>query len=438
MRKRSKRGVSTGTIVMVVFSLLVLGAFAALLPKLTGNADVRMDASKLAVAIDSSLSKLSASVVADKPHTTQTPLPPAAFSPETAVSAAPVATPQPKRSFTLCAAGSIKLNSAVQKALKDDTGYRFDILTDQLAGSLNADLSIATLENNVIPTNKLSDRNIPKEALAALRTTGINTLSLGYLGILDDGMEGLAATRQSVQDAGMFPYGAYAKQEERGTLLELNGIRVALLSFQNDVSSTGKKRVAANERQLALSPIDIAVITDEIKTVRSNGAQVVVVSLCWGKVGATTPTKAQTELAQAIANAGADIILGTHSGALQTVQILTAERGDGKYHPTLCAYSLGNLFTYEREKRTSLASLLLRANVVYDPVTGCVAFDELGYIPTYSWRDKADGSMRYRTLLNDGSTYPDFVDKDQKSVMERCYTLVTDVMADTVIPLVQP
>lgn len=52
------------------------------------------------------------------------------------------------------------------------------------------------------------------------------------------------------------------------------------------------------------------------------------------------------------------------------MEILTADRGDGKYHPVLCAYSLGNLFTYDREKRATLASILLRSDVVYDPVTG--------------------------------------------------------------------
>ena len=39
------------------------------------------------------------------------------------------------------------------------------------------------------------------------------------------------------------------------------------------------------------------------------------------------------------------------------------------------------------------------------------------------------GVTRYRTLLNDGQTYPDYVDDTQKGVMERCLTLVTDVMA---------
>ena len=119
------------------------------------------------------------------------------------------------------------------------------------------------------------------------------------------------------------------------------------------------------------------------------------------------------------------------------MEILTADRGDGKYHPVLCAYSLGNLFTYDREKRTTLASILLRSDVVYDPATGCVAFDNLSYTPTYSWRGKEYDVTRYRVILNDGQTYPDYVDDTQKGVMERCLTLVNDVMADTPVPIAQ-
>lgn len=237
----------------------------------------------------------------------------------------------------------------------------------------------------------------------------------------------------------MTPYGVYASQQERDslTLVEVNGISVALLSYQNELTSSGKRQTTDEEQAFVIASQQLPVIADDIAKVRQAGAKVVVVSLCWGKAGATAPTSTQTELAQGIADAGADIILGTHSGTLQTVEILTADRGDGKYHPVLCAYSLGNLFTYDREKRTTLASILLRSDVVYDPATGCVAFDNLSYTPTYSWRGKEDDVTRYRVILNDGQTYPDYVDDTQKGVMERCLTLVNDVMADTPVPIAQ-
>lgn len=437
-RRRARRRISLGTVVMLLLTIVVLGGFCALLPRLTGVTDVRTNAAELAVAIDQSLSQLAASGVSLVGPTPQASvLPPSELATATPTAAAPTA--QPEQRFTLCAAGSIQINSNVQKALTDDGTYRFDILFDDLAGDLVADLSIATLENNVIPSAKLSDSNIPVDVLAPLRATGVNALCLGYYGALNGGISGLVETQQAVSDAGMTPYGVYASQQQRDslTLMDVNGISVALLSYQNELTSSGKRQTTDEEQAFAIAAQQLPVITDDITKVRQAGAKVVVVSLCWGKVGATAPTSTQRELAQGIADAGADIILGTHSGTLQTVEILTANRGDGRYHPVLCAYSLGNLFTYDREKRSTLASILLRSDVVYDPATDCVAFDNLSYTPTYSWRGKEDGVTRYRTLLNDGKTYPDYVDDTQRGVMERCLTLVNDVMADTPVPAAQ-
>ena len=431
-RRRSKRGVSLGTVVMLLLTIVVLGGFCVLLPRLTGVTDVRTNAAELAVAIDQSLSQIAASGVSLVGPTPQASvLPPSSLATATPTPAAP--TTPPEQRFTLCAAGSIQINSNVQKALTDDGTYRFEILFDDLEGDLTADLSIATLENNVIGSAKLSDSNIPADVLVPLRETGVNALCLGYYGALNGGISGLVETQQAVSTAGMTPYGVYASQQERDslTLMDVNGISVALLSYQNELTSSGKRQTSDEEQAFVIASQQLPVITEEIAKARQAGAKVVVVSLCWGKEGATAPTSTQTELAQGIADAGADIILGTHSGTLQTVEILTAERGDGKYHPVLCAYSLGNLFTYDREKRSTLASILLRSDVVYDPATGCVAFDNLTYTPTYSWRGKEDGVTRYRTLLNDGQTYPDYVDDTQKGVMERCLTLVTDVMEGT-------
>lgn len=437
-RRRARRRISLGTVVMLLLTIVVLGGFCALLPRLTGVTDVRTNAAELAVAIDQSLSQLAASGVSLVGPTPQASvLPPSELATATPTAAAPTA--QPEQRFTLCAAGSIQINSNVQKALTDDGTYRFDILFDDLAGDLVADLSIATLENNVIPSAKLSDSNIPVDVLAPLRATGVNALCLGYYGALNGGVAGLMETQQAVTAAGMTPYGVYASQQERDslTVMDVNGISVALLSYQNELTSSGKRQTTDEEQAFVIASQQLPVIADDIAKVRQAGAKVVVVSLCWGKEGATAPTSTQTELAQGIADAGADIILGTHSGTLQTVEILTANRGDGRYHPVLCAYSLGNLFTYDREKRSTLASILLRSDVVYDPATDCVAFDNLSYTPTYSWRGKEDGVTRYRTLLNDGKTYPDYVDDTQRGVMERCLTLVNDVMADTPVPAAQ-
>jgi len=422
---------------MLLVTILVLIGYAALLPTFTGNQDIRLDASKLAVAIDESFAQLAASTETwAKPAPVSPTLPPVLSTKAPAVTAAPPTQP-PKQTFSFCATGSIILNANVQNALTLDDQLRFDILTDHLNNAMQADLSIATLENTIVSSADSSNVNMPSALLSAIRSTGVNALCIGHPAALNYGLSGLSETKQAIANAGMFPYGLYTSSQERqnGTIISLNGVQIALLSYQDEISSTGRKQTTEEERAFCCSPLDLSQITSDILSAKKAGARVIVVSLCWGKTGASSPTDDQRSFAQALADVGADIILGTHPGALQPVQVLTGNRGDGKYHPVLCVYSLGNLVTHDREKRANLASILLKANVVYDPVTDCVAFDDLTYTPTYAWRGKDGGRTLYRILLNNNAPIPDFVDKDQQGVMSRCYKLVTEIMSDTAIPM---
>ena len=441
-RKRAGGGVSFGTILMLTLMALVLIGFCAVVPKFTGNADIRINAAELAVAVDQSLSQIAASnIVISLPQNTPLPAESVAITTDApaaqSTQAVQTATPQPSYRFSLRAAGSLILNTDMYSALTYDGAYRFDTLFDSaLVSALQSDLTIATLESLVMPSAGVSNRNAPAELLSAMRAAGINALSIGYPNVLRSGVSGVSETKAAISAAGLTPYGAYASQQERETLTYVNagGVTVALLAYQSTLSSASREATTEAERAYATLTPEIETIAADIARARAAGAMVVLVSLCWGDTGATSPSSEQVELAQAMADAGADIILGTHPGVLQTVEVLSANRGDGKYHPVLCAYSLGNLVTYDREKRANLASILLNAEVVYDAATGQVAFDELSYTPTYAWRGWEDGYRRYRILVNDGVNYPAYVGEDQQGVMERCLTLVTSVMEASPIP----
>ncbi len=443
MRKRTKRGISLGTIVMLACTIAVLAGFAALMPSFTGNQDILIDAARLAVAMDDSLTQLGVStgeILQSYVQPQSTFVPP--FSSQTSKSvpkgeatqpvSTPVPTPtvNPKRSFTLVAGGSIEVDSSVRKALTINKELRLDLLTDQMAKKMQADLSIVTLKNTISQSNNLSNVNNPSELLAPIRAMGVTALNIAHSNALNFGKQGLEETAAAVRSAGMPPLG-----QKEPVFLTLNGVRVALLHYQEHYSNTARNQLKEAERHALLSPIDLAAITGDIASVREQGAQVVAVTLYWGPEGKHDPTDTQRVQAQAIADAGADIILGTGNGALQPVQVLSANRGDGRYHPVLCAYSLGNLFSPDRDSRVTLASILLNANVVYDTSTRSVAFENISYTPTYAWRGKDEGKTIQRILINDPDNLPDFVDENQQGVMERCMTLVTDVMADTAIPL---
>lgn len=434
MKRFDRRGLSFGTIFMLTLTSLVLIGFFALLPTLTGTTNISTNAIDLAVKLDQSFSQLiNAQVSTKAPDASHSGLSPLT-TPVPTVTPAPTA--PPIKQFSLCAAGAIQLDSSALNSLTDkDIGYRFDLMFESLGSMMQSDLTIVTLRNQVIPTDKLSSSNMPIDLLNAMKNADIDAVCVGHLNGLNAGVSGLGTTKASIQAAGMTPYGLYTAPAERETAVigTTNGVRVGLLSYQNELSSTGRNKTTKEEQTYVFAPLEIETIKTDIARLRQKGAEVVIVSLCWGKTNASSPTNAQREQAQQIADAGADIILGTNPQALFPVEILTAQRNDGRYHPVLCAYSMGNLFTFDRESRVNLASILLHADVQYDPSTGTVAFDNLSYDPTYCWRGKIDNTTRTAILSAHEGSAPDFVDQKQLDVMRRCYKLITEVMANGVL-----
>ena len=437
MRKRRRRGVSLGTLVTLLLTAMVGAGCLLLFPRLMGNIGERVDAQRVSVALDASLRGLGQSVTSGTQSRSPSSL--ADSQMEAMPSPAPTASPSPLRTLTLTATGSISVDTPIQKACTGAQGYAFTPLLEALTGSFQSDLNLATLENLTMSTEKLTDVNMPVDALAALQACGLNTLSTGFYGALNCGVQGLQATHDALLQLGITPYGAYPSAESRSRVVtvDVNGLRVALLSFQGELSAAGKKRTTSEEQAFVIAPLTLPVISQEIAAARAAGAQVVIVSLCWGKAGANAPSGTQQELARGIAAAGADLILGTHSGTLQPLELITSPGADGTTRQTLCAYSLGNLLQSDRERRETISGALLHVSMTYDASTGALRFDTLSYTPTYVWRGKLDGKTAYRVLPGN-VTPPDYVDAEQRKVMERCVKLVRDALAGSPVVEAQP
>ena len=432
MKKRRRRGLSFGSVVMLIVTAAVLAGFGALLPRFSGGS-FDQNAAQLAVALDQTIVNFSSNLSSIAAQNETNPPAPFWATATPVPTATPAPTAVPKVSFRLCATGMLQWSGSIQKSVQTDEGYQYaDVLTPLLS-QLNADVTVATLRNSMIASEKISDGNADASLAAALFQSGFRALNLGHLNTLDYGLDGLWRTQSALTDAGILPFGAYPSAQRRSslTLTNANGVKLALLSYQSGVSSEGRKAVSADDRAYAVGELELSVMQEEIAAVRKAGAQVVLVSLCWGKEGATKPTNDQKEMAQALADAGVDILLGINPKAVQTVEFLTADRGDGRYHPVLCAYSLGSLLTSDRQQRSNLAGVLLHATVEYDPATDTVAFDGLTYTPTYNWRTKENGAYRYRVYPSNLDEYPEDVNKDQLNIMAKCRTLIQGVMADS-------
>ncbi|MGN0777859.1 MAG: CapA family protein [Aristaeellaceae bacterium] len=426
-RKRKRRGISLGTVVMLTLTIVVTVGMLSLLPKLMGDTRIEMDASAMLDVFsmsdglpELSLSDIPISIVATQPTATANPatqeqVQAAATPTPLASTPVPTVTPYAGGSFTLTLGGSICMDDAVRKSCyySESQKYDFTELLSQLKGDMQSDLVMLSLENLVIPDSKVSSLNAPEAVMTMLSSAGVSMVALGFTQAYDQGANALASTVKAARDAGLTTLGAYTSQEDADNLrlVTLNNVKVAFLHYTQSLSTKSAKAVKSADAAYAVPLAEAEKIQGDIVKARTAGAQVVIVSVHWNG-SKSTPSDAQVKLAQQIADAGADVIVGTGTGILQPVTWLTGQSG----RKTLCAYSLGTLVS---ESRTNggVAAALMNLRMAVDG-TGRIIFGQTAYTPTYIWRYKQDGQYCYRVVASDLPA-PDGMSADQQESMER-------------------
>lgn len=438
-KRRKRRGISFGTLLMAVLTCLVCIGCFTILPRLQGNTELHVDTTQVFsnLTLEGALPDLS---LRDIPITVTTREPTQA--PATAIPTLQpevqqlLATPTPApATLSVTLGGNIYVESGVRKSayFSEADAYDFEEVMSLLAPEMQTDLCIVPLENLVIPDGKVSDLIAPEAALSLLTVAGVDVVPMGFPKAYDQGMEGLSATLTALRGRGLTPVGAYETAEEAKSpaLLTVKDVKIAVLHYVDEVSSTGTKKLKNEETAYALPLAEAETIAADIAEARAAGAQLVIVSLRWGSVGKTAPTKDQSALAQTIADSGADIIVGTGTKVVQPVVWLDGKHADGSAKKVLCAYNLGALLTEDRNKTAYISGVLLQLKLSCS-WDGTLTFDQLTYTPTYIWRYKQGSQYQYRVLASD-ATPPDAMSSDQQEVMGRALSTVQKALADSVV-----
>lgn len=419
-RRKKGRGFSIGTMVMLALTAVVLVGMISVLTRLAGDATVTLDTTKMLEALK--LDGIFEVSFHDIPllGATETPTVPSAPTPAPTSDAstplptqAPSPTPSAGGSIRLTIGGSVCVETNVRQSgyYKDSKKYDLDEVLSLLKAELTGDITLVTFENLVYAEGKVSELVAPPAALHMLKANGVRAINLGFAKALDKGVNALAQTVQSAQDEGLTVLGAYAQESgERSSIRieEHGGVKVALLHYTDQLSSAAKKKLSGKEWMLSVSE---NAVSDIVKA-RQMGADAVIVSLSWGKSGASSVTKAQKTLAQQLADAGADVIVGAGSHVIQPAVWLKGK--DGK--ETLCCYSLGSLLGDSRSD-AGVAGMLLQLTINVD-AAGRVTMPVTAYTPTYIWRYKQDGAYHYRVVASDGPA-PDGMDSAQQTSRAR-------------------
>ncbi|MFC7010144.1 CapA family protein [Streptomyces viridiviolaceus] len=266
-------------------------------------------------------------------------------------SARPAPAPAGTGAFTLVASGGVLPHASVlDRALFDGGGTGYDF-RPMLAGAepvvSRADLALCHLETVIGADGDYAGDPLfksPPEVAHGLAVTGYDGCSTASDHSLDDGVDGIHRTLDTLDRSGMRHAGTARVAAEGRTAAILNAapaVQVAHLSYTHGTNGNPLPL----GQPWAVDLIDEKKILADARAARKAGAEVVVVSLHWGTEGQEKPDKMQLALAGRLTAAATgdrpdiDLILGTHAHVPQAYE---------KVNGTWVVYGLGDQIAGER------------------------------------------------------------------------------------------
>jgi poly-gamma-glutamate synthesis protein (capsule biosynthesis protein) len=242
--------------------------------------------------------------------------------------------PAPAAEITLAFAGDVHFEGRVSDRLVADPASALGPIAAVLS---RADLAMVNLETAItergVPEPKQFFFRAPATAFTALRAAGVDVTTMANNHGADFGVTGLTDTLAAIA-ATRFPtvgIGADAARAYAPHYAQVRGHRVALLG-----ASQVRDRTLAAWTAGEASPGIASAYSDRLVTAVREArarAEVVVVYVHWGVEGQSCPSSEQRTLAERLAAAGADAVVGTHAHLLL---------GGGWLGRTYVGYGLGN------------------------------------------------------------------------------------------------
>lgn len=400
MKKKPGRRISPGTVFMILLTAAVIAGCMLFLTRLVGGGIYEKTGEVIRRLSEQGIfERIPENLVPAQAQKANALLWDEEETPVPAISR-PTATPVPsKRRITLAVGGTVYAPRAVRESGRSGRNYDFTSVFEGISGVMaDADLAIATLETTTAGADMgWGNYNAPPEILDALRSAGLDLFSLATERALDMGYEGLdltvsELTRRGLAYAGVNPDGSAAS----ASMMRVGGIQVAVLAYTYGLSDEGAAKTQ-NDRRNVVSLLDKARMIRDITQARVSGANLIIVLPHWGTKNKQETPENLRVLAQELAQAGADIIVGTHPNVAQGTDRLRVTRSDGIEYDAVVCYSVGSLLTDARTPENT-AGMIAQIDVTYDPLSRRTTLEELVTVPLYIARQREEGDAAYRVV----------------------------------------
>ncbi|MCD7822311.1 MAG: CapA family protein [Clostridiales bacterium] len=259
--------------------------------------------------------------------------------------------------YTLCFAGDVNLAEGQYTTAALDSYGLSGCVSETLRGYMTA-ADIMCLNNEFT----YSSRGTPLEGktytyraspsrVSALEELGVDVAVLSNNHIYDYGEEALLDTLDTLDSAGIARIGAGKNLEEASAIYyaQLENCTVAYIAASRVEWSAQTKPATSDSPGTFYTAYDTELLYQRVGEAKEQ-ADFVVVYMHWGIEGTADLEEYQTEVGDALVDAGADLVIGDHPHQLQGVRY---------YNGVPIFYSLGNYWFSRKEEYTMLVNVTL-------------------------------------------------------------------------------
>ena len=290
----------------------------------------------------------------------------------------------------IAAAGDLNITDQMVSSALGPYGYDFTNAFLDVAPVLSqADLTVLNYEGTFGASQYGTETgSAPAQLAQALADIGVDAVQTANSASIRAGILGLQSTIQTLQNAGIAPVGTFAdssayRSSGGYTILEVKGLRIALVGFTKGMDNLGLPEGSTDCVNLLYKDYTTTydeINTDGIRRVLRNVAEeqpdLVIAMVHWGSEYNEAVSSSQRKIRTLLLDNGVDVILGTHSHLLKAVEHDTKKN-------TLVAWSLGDFYG-DAEQPGSNYSIILDIEIHKDNATGEVTIAGFSYTPIYT------------------------------------------------------
>lgn len=306
------------------------------------------------------------------------------------------------KTITVSAVGDIMVHSPQFKsAYVGDGRYDFVPVFQEIKKYIaNSDLALCNLETTIsTPDREYSgypNFKTPEELIPAIKDAGFDVVTTANNHSLDAKEFGVINTIDVLEKYDLIHTGTARDEEESKDILmvEREGIQLAVLAYTYGTNGM-EAAVDQDKLKYMVNYIELDKIKEDINRARQEGADVIILCMHWGVEYARTVGEDQKNISDALFDAGADIILGSHPHVIQTMERKTVTDSSGEDRDVFVAYSLGNFISNQRDQYTDSGVIV---NITITKQGQNITIGDVKYTPTWVRKFQQNGKLQYRIL----------------------------------------